>query len=438
MSRPKHLIYGIVVGSLLGLIVNLASSKFGWLTQIASYGAEPIGKIYIRLLLMLVVPLAFSALVLGVAELDPRQLGRLGAKTLGYTVAVSSIAVLIGLTLVNWLKPGAHMPEHLRRSVSVGAQHLPVKSPAPLDLLISVVPSNPIAAAANGDMLGFLVFALAFGIALATIDTPGARALKQTIVGLFDVSMRLIDLVLRLAPIGIGALLFAMTAKVGASLVGHLGSYVLVVVLGLSIHLFLVYSAGLLLFAKVSPIWFFGRIRLVLTTAFSTASSNATLPTSLRVAEDELGLKRDVSRFVLTAGASMNQNGTALFEGVTVLFLAQSFNVELTVLQQLVVMVISVLAGIGTAGVPAGSLPVIATILTLVNVPAEAVGLILGVDRLLDMCRTTVNVVGDLVLAMIVGKQEQMSDVERSVRLEVTENCRAAHGGEQEEHQYPE
>lgn len=431
------MVYGIVLGSLLGLLVNVASHKVGWLVQIANYGAEPIGKIYIRLLLMLVIPLAFSALVLGVAELDPRQLGRLGARTLGYTLAVSTIAVLIGLTLVNWLQPGANMPEHLQRSVSIGVQPLPAKGLEPLDLLISVVPANPIAAAANGDMLGFLVFALAFGIALATIDTPGARAIKQTIVGLFDVSMRLIDLVLRLAPIGIGALLFAMTAKVGASLVGHLGRYVLVVVLGLSIHLFLVYSAGLWLLAKVSPIWFFGKIRLVLTTAFSTASSNATLPTSLRVAEEELGLQRDVSRFVLTAGASMNQNGTALFEGVTVLFLAQSFNVELSVLQQLVIMVISVLAGIGTAGVPAGSLPVIATILTLVNVPAEAVGLILGVDRLLDMCRTTVNVAGDLVLATIVGKQQHASAHDRSVDVVMAENCGAANQGQQDEHQYP-
>lgn len=410
MIRPKHLAYGIVLGSLLGLVANAASNRAGWATLFAHaavYVAEPIGKIFIRLLLMLVVPLAFSALVLGVAELDPRQLGRLGARTLGYTLSVSLIAVMIGLGLVNLLQPGAHTPEHLRKSVSPGAMQLPMKSPTPMELLISVVPANPVAAAANGDMLGFLVFALAFGVALATLDTEGSRAIKQTIVGLFDVSMRLIELVLRLAPVGIGALLFSMTAKVGVLLIGHLGNYVLVVVLGLSIHMFLVYSAGLRFLARVSPIWFFSRIRLVLTTAFSTASSNATLPTSLRVAEEELGLKRDISRFVLTAGASMNQNGTALFEGVTVLFLAQSFDVRLSLIQQAVVMLISVLAGIGTAGVPAGSLPVIATILTLVNVPAEAVGLILGVDRLLDMCRTTVNVVGDLVLATIVSKREQ-------------------------------
>lgn len=406
MTQPKRLLVGIVLGGVLGLIANACSNRAPWLGQLVTYVTEPIGKIFIRLLLMLVLPLAFSALVLGVAELEPRRLGRLGIKTLGYTLVVSTIAVAIGLLLVNWIKPGVGFPEHLRQSISAAAPALPSKTPSPVDLLIAIVPSNPIAAAANGDMLGFLVFALAFGVAMASVKSEAASQLKSAIAGLFDVSMRLIELILHLAPVGIGALLFSMTARVGASLVGHLGSYVLVVVLGLSIHLFIVYSAGLFWLARVSPIWFFRRIRLVLTTAFSTASSNATLPTALRVAEEELGLKRDVARFVLTAGASMNQNGTALFEGVTVLFLAQAFDVELSLPQQAFVMLISVLAGVGTAGVPAGSLPVIATILTLLRVPAEAVGLILGVDRLLDMCRTTVNVAGDLVLATIVAKPD--------------------------------
>lgn len=409
MTQPRRLVLGIVLGLLLGIVVNAWFAQVGWISGLVSYVAEPIGKMFIRLLLMLVIPLAFSALVLGVCEVDPRQLGRLGLKTLGYTFLISLIAVVIGLFLVNWMQPGAAMPESLRQSVASATMASGPKSLAPVDLLIAIIPSNPIAAAANGDMLAFLVFALAFGVAMASVRTEGKAALQRTIQGLFDVSMRLIELVLRLAPIGIGALLFSMAARVGTALVGQLGKYVLVVVLGLAIHLFVVYSAGLKWVAHVSPFWFFRRIRLVITTAFSTASSNATLPTALRVAEEELGLQRDVSRFVLTAGASMNQNGTALFEGVTVLFLAQAYGVELGISQQIVVMVISVLAGIGTAGVPAGSLPVIATILAMVGVPPEAVGLILGVDRLLDMCRTTVNVVGDLVLATIVARPPKTS-----------------------------
>jgi DAACS family dicarboxylate/amino acid:cation (Na+ or H+) symporter len=305
---------------------------------------------------------------------------------------------------VNLVQPGAAMPESLKRSVSVTSVAQNQKSLPIAELLVAIVPSNPVAAAANGDMLAFLVFALAFGIALATVRTEGGDALRRVIQGIFDVSMRLIELILKLAPIGVGALLLSMIARVGVAVIAQLGQYVLVVVGGLAIHMFVVYSALLKGVARVSPIWFFRQIRLVLTTAFSTASSNATLPTALRVAEHELKLPRDISRFVLTAGASMNQNGTALFEGVTVLFLAQAYNVHLGIWQQVAVMVISVLAGVGTAGVPAGSLPVIATILPPLGVPPEAVGIILGVDRLLDMCRTTVNVAGDLVLASIVPR----------------------------------
>jgi len=402
MSQPKRLLVGIGLGALLGLIANASAHQLAWVPTLVTYAFEPVGKIFLRLLLMLVIPLAFSALVLGVSELDPRQLGRLGGRTLLYTLMVSTLAVVIGLTLVNIVQPGAAMPESLKQGLSLEPAAERQKALPLTELLIAVVPSNPIAAAANGDMLAFLVFALAFGVALATVHTEATQVLRRVIQGIFDVSMRLIELVLKLAPIGVGALLLSMIARVGVGVITQLGQYVAVVVAGLAIHMFVVYSVMLKTLAHLSPVWFFRQIRLVLTTAFSTASSNATLPTALAVAEHELKLPRDTSRFVLTAGASMNQNGTALFEGVTVLFLAQAYGVHLGILQQAAVMVISILAGVGTAGVPAGSLPVIATILATLGVPPEAVGLILGVDRLLDMCRTTVNVAGDLVLAAIV------------------------------------
>ncbi|HEY5956471.1 MAG TPA: cation:dicarboxylase symporter family transporter, partial [Polyangiaceae bacterium] len=292
MHQSGRLALGILVGCVGGLVVNVWLSDIPFVAFIAGV-AEPIGKIFIRLLLMLVLPLAFSALVLGVSEIEPSQLGRLGAKTLAYTLMVSMTAVALGLTLVHWVKPGVGMPPSLLPSIAVGPNAAPAKPLSLVDLLVGIVPSNPIAAAANGDMLGFLVFALAFGIAMATVHTEGTAALNRAIQGLFDTSMRLIELVLRLAPIGIGALLFAMTARVGPALVGHLGKYVLVVVAGLSIHMFGVYSIMLRWIAKRSPRWFFSRVRLVMTTAFSTASSNATLPTALAVAEHELGLRRD-------------------------------------------------------------------------------------------------------------------------------------------------
>jgi DAACS family dicarboxylate/amino acid:cation (Na+ or H+) symporter len=355
---------------------------------------------------MLVFPIVFCAMTIGIGGLDLGKLGKLGARTLGYTCLVSVVAALIGLVLVNLLRPGAGASPELLAHARASAAALPKPANVSVvDLLVAIVPNNPIQAAANGDLLGFVCFALLFGIAAAVTRTDSARALLRGLQGLLDICMSLISLVLRVAPLGVGALMFTMTARVGLDILLQLAAYVAVVVLGLGLHLFVVYGALLAGVAKQRPWVFFRSIRLALATAFSTASSNATLPTSLQVA-DTLGLPKHVSRLVLTAGASMNQNGTALYEGVTVLFLAQVYGVELGFAAQATVMLICVVAGIGTAGVPAGSLPVIATILGLVGVPAEGIGLLLGVDRLLDMCRTTVNVGGDLVVAVLVARGE--------------------------------
>jgi DAACS family dicarboxylate/amino acid:cation (Na+ or H+) symporter len=378
-----------------------------WLEWPLRYLIEPFGKIFIRLLLMLVVPLVFAALVVGVCELDLRQLGRLGARTLGYTLVVSFIAVVIGLSLVTVLQPGRTISEATRAAVSTQIAPASLGGGTALDLLINIVPINPVAAAANGDMLGFIFFGVLFGVGLSQVSSEGAQVLRRSMQGLLDVSMRLIELVLRLAPYGIFALMLTMTTRLGLDALIQLGAYVGVVVLGLALQMFGVYSLSVRFLGGLQPSRFFRAVRLAMVTAFSTASSSATLPTALRVADEQLGLPPRVSRFVLTAGATMNQNGTALFEGVTVLFLAQAYGVELSLAQQGVVMLICVLAGIGTAGVPAGSLPVIAAIVTLFGIPAESIGLILGVDRLLDMCRTTVNVTGDLAAAVFVARGEE-------------------------------
>ena len=406
-----RLLIALALGSALGLAANAVAGQAEWLDVAVRYVAEPIGKIFIRLLLMLVIPIMFSALVMGIAELDLKHLGRLGVRTLGYTASVSTIAVLLGLGLVNWLEPGSTVSQELlgKARSAVEAAPLP-KSTSAIDLLIGVVPNNPVGAAATGDMLAWLFFSIFFGIGLALTKTPKAETLQHAIAGLFDVCMTLMDLVLKLAPLGVGCLMFSMTARVGLGVLLQLGAYVGVVVLGLGFHLFVVYGVAVRWLGGRSALGFFRDIRLALVTAFSTASSNATLPTALRVAEENLRLPTHVSRFVLTAGATMNQNGTALFEGVTVLFLAQAAGVHLSLTQQAIVMLICILAGVGTAGVPAGSLPVIAMILTLLGVPAEAIGLVLGVDRLLDMCRTTVNVAGDLAVATLVAKGEPASD----------------------------
>ena len=413
---PLHtqMAVGFAVGLVAGLIVHVTAPGAPWVETLTTYVTQPIGQIFLRLLFMLVLPLLFSALVIGVAEMgDIGSLGRVGWKTLAYTVLVSGIAVLIALTLVNLLRPGDGIdPEFARTmlaSAGDGAQAIVSTSreaPTGLDALLNIVPTNIIGAAGANDILAVMFFALIFGIGLVMVDTPETRTLKSMIGGLFEVMMKLIGLVIRLAPLAIACFMFNLAALFGWELIGRLSAYVGVVLLALSLHMILVYSLSVRFLGRMSPVSFFRGSQEAMVMAFATASSNATLPTALRVAEHNLGLPRKVARFVLTIGATANQNGTAIFEGITVLFLAQFFGVELGLGQQVTVLLICILGGIGTAGVPAGSLPVIALILGMVGVPPEGIGLVLGVDRFLDMCRTTLNVTGDLAAAVVVSRGE--------------------------------
>ena len=416
-GMPLHwkMAIGFFAGLVLGMVVHATGgADAGWVQGLTTWVTQPIGTLFLRLIFMLVLPLLFSALVVGVAEMgDIRSLGRIGWKTLAYTVVVSGIAVLLGLGLVNWLKPGAGVdPATAQQLLSEGASRAQAivsgagTQPRGLDMLLSIVPDNIVGAAASNGILAVMFFALMLGIGLVLTPSPSARVLLRGIEGLFEVSMTLIGLVIRLAPYAVFCFMFNLAALFGWDLLVRLGAYVGVVVLALSIHMFVVYSLALK-FAGWSPLAFFRGVQKAMLMAFSTASSNATLPTSLRVAEEELHLPNKVSRFVLTVGATANQNGTALFEGVTVLFLAQFFGVDLSLGQQATVMFVCILGGIGTAGVPAGSLPVVALICGMVGVPPEGIGLILGVDRFLDMCRTTLNVTGDLVAAAVVSRGEE-------------------------------
>ncbi len=401
---------GLGAGIALGLAAHFVGGDAAWLEALLRNAIEPAGQIFLRLLFMLVIPLIASSLVLAVAELgDLRALGRIGAKTLAYTVVVSTIAVAIGVSLVNWLQPGAGLPEALKEQVRAGsalAAAAPAAGRQGAEFLVSLVPSNVIRAMADGDMLALMVFALLLGIGLASTPTAAARAFEAAVRGLYDVTMRLMGYVIRLAPLGVACLVFSLTARLGLQIFVQLGAYVGVVLLALALHQFGVYSLAVWWLGGMRPLDFFWRVRTAMLTAFSTSSSNATLPTALLVADEELRLPQHVSRFVLTLGSTANQNGTALFEGVTVLFLAQLFGAQLTLGDQILVAFICILGGIGTAGVPAGSIPVVAMILGQIGVPPEGIGVVLGVDRFLDMCRTTVNVTGDLAAAVVVAHSE--------------------------------
>ncbi|KTR82986.1 DAACS family dicarboxylate/amino acid:cation (Na+ or H+) symporter [Novosphingobium fluoreni] len=406
-----RILIGFIAGLGAGLLVYTFAAGAPWVSTIVTYVTGPIGQIFLRLLFMLVLPLLFSALVLGIAEMgEIRALRRVGIATLLYTIIVSGIAVVLSLTIVNVLRPGAGVDRDAAQALlaqggqaASGIVAASKEAKGGVEAVLGIVPTNVITAMSQNDILAVMFFALFFGIGILLVQSRKTDVLKDAIEGVFQVAMKLINIVIQLAPFAIFCFMFNLAAQFGWDLLFKLAAYVGVVLLALALQTFGVFSLLLAFIAKKSPIAFFRETREASLMAFSTASSNATLPTSLRVAEDELKLPTKVSRFVLTIGATANQNGTAMFEGVTVLFLAQFFGVSLDLGQQIFVMLVCILAGVGTAGVPAGSLPVIALILNGVGVPPEGIGLILGVDRFLDMCRTTLNVIGDLVAATVIS-----------------------------------
>lgn len=410
------ILLGFLIGLGAGLYVNLyVGAETPWVQSVTQNVTGPIGQIFLKLLFMLVIPLLFSALAVGVAEMgDLSTLGRVGFKTLGFTIILSATAVIIGLVMVNLFRPGdgvdpalaAALLEQSREAAGAIVGNAP-KSIEAGQFFLDLIPSNVVTAAAENQILPVMVFALFFGIGLVMARSKATDRLQESLQGLFEVMMKLINLVIKLAPIAIAALMFNLAALFGWDLLVRLAGYAAVAIGAMAIHMFIVYPLAVMVLAGRNPFKFFFGVREPMLVAFTTASSNATLPVALKAAEEQLNLPRRIARFVLTVGATANQNGTALFEGVTVLFLAQFFGIELSLTQQVVVMLVCILGGIGTAGVPAGSLPVVALILVMVGVPAEGIALVLGVDRFLDMCRTTLNVVGDLVAATVVSRGEK-------------------------------
>jgi Na+/H+-dicarboxylate symporter len=415
LSLQWQMLIGFLVGLVAGLIAYSTQRDAAWVEAVTTYVTQPIGQIFLRLLFMLVIPLLFSALVVGISEMgEVRALKRIGLKTLVYTVIVSTIAVTVSLAVVNLLQPGAGVDRAAAATMleeSAGRAGEIVQAgreqPSGIDAFIHIIPNNLVEAmGSNSAILSVMFFALFFGIGLLLTDTPNSRVLQRGFQGLFDVTMRLIMIVIRLAPIAVACFMFNLAALFGWDLLIRLSAYVGVVLLALALQMFLVFPALLATLGRKNPVAFFRETQEASVMAFSTASSNATLPTALKVAETQLKLPPKVSRFVLTIGATANQNGTAMFEGVTVIFLAQFFGIDLTLGQQLMVMLVCILGGIGTAGVPAGSLPVVALILAMVGIDPQAIALVLGFDRFLDMCRTTLNVVGDLVAAQVISAAE--------------------------------
>ncbi len=419
MKNHYKLLLGLVLGIILGTTAHSFQDSL-LLQHLNTYFMMPIGQIFLRLLFMIVVPMVFSALVLGVFELAGHQgVGKVATKTLFYTVIASTSSVLIGIGLVNFFQPGRgfKIDTSIFEAAKSNVELISANAKASKNFaqaIVEVIPKNPLDAAVKaleGEMLALMFCALFFGFAFHLYQKSSNKnelTILKILDEIFQGSLKIVELAMKIAPLAVFAIVFNTAFKFGLSIFESLFYFSAVVVAGLLIQQFVVYSFLLKFFAKRSPLDFFSKSRDVMLYAFSTSSSNACLPKSIEVAENKLGLTPSISRFVLTVGATANQNGTALFEGVTVLFLAQVFGVDLSMAQQFQVVLMCIIAGIGTAGVPGGSLPLIMIIMNGVGIPAEGIALILGVDRFLDMCRTTLNVSGDLVIAALVDDKKEI------------------------------
>ena len=422
LSLPARVLIGFVGGSVAGAAAfwwTQHGGEAGVISVIVDSIAQPAGQLFLKFLKMLVLPLMFSALVVGVTEIgDIASLGRIGWRMLFYTALLTSIAIAVGLVVINLVQPGVGFDPAIRDSLlaanTQAAHEITATKPtlSGVQIIMGIVPDNPIKAAANGDFLAVMFFAVMLGIALVLKQTPATVTFKDTVQGLLDLVMKLMELIIRLTPYAVAALMFSLTARFGTDILGRLGVYAFCVVLAIAIHMFVVLPLWVRYVGGMNVLYFFRGSEAAIITAFSTASSTGTLPTTLKVAEENLKLPPQIARFVLTIGASANHHGTALFEGLTTLFLAQCFGVELGIGQQIIVLGLCIVGSIGTAGVPAGSLPVIAVILGYLHLPPEGIGIILGVDRFLDMCRTALNVTGDLATAVVVSKPEMAARAE--------------------------
>jgi Na+/H+-dicarboxylate symporter len=418
MQLYTKIFIGLVLGALAGIAINvLGFGASEWWTGSILPALDFIGRVFIRLITMIVIPLVVASLMTGVASLgDIRKLGRIGGKTVGYYLFTTAIAITIGLTLAVIIKPGSRIAPETRDTLAAefsGAAAsrvaLAAERPSTWDVLLNMIPDNPIGAAAQGNLLPLIIFVLLFGAAVSQLKPERRDAVLQFFRGVNDAAMVLIDWVMRLAPYAVFALIAGVISRFGIDVLRSLAIYALVVIAGLLIHAFFTYGTLVTFLARLNPIEFFKRIRKVPLIAFSTSSSNATLPVTMEAAEEDLGVSKPVASFVLPLGATINMDGTALYQGVATVFIAQVYGHALGLDELLTIVLTATLASIGAAGVPSAGIITLILVLQSVGLAGEAaagIALILGVDRILDMLRTAVNVTGDLSCAAFVARSE--------------------------------
>lgn len=393
-----QILIAFIIAVLLGLFFPQSSEYVKWL-----------GDLFLRALKMIIVPLVFSSIVSGVVNLgSSSSLGRLGAKTIAYYITTSLAAILTGLILVDLIRPGVGADLGFRMEV----HDLTSTTGSLGDIILRIVPTNLFEVFVKGDMLAIIFFALLFGFFIPRVSEKYSMPLISFFNSIFEVMMKLTSFIIKFAPIGILGIVTGIVADQASdkaklvSMLEHLGVYMLTVLSGLAIHMFITLPLLLKILGRVRPFLHFKALSLPLITAFSTSSSSATLPLTIEAVENNVGVSNKISSLVLPLGATINMDGTALYECVAAMFIAQAYGIELSFIQQMIVVVTALLASIGAAGIPMAGLVMMSIVLTSVGLPLEGVGLILAIDRPLDMCRTTVNVFSDTCGAAIIAKTE--------------------------------
>ena len=405
MNLTVRILIGMVSGIVVGLLIQFSTSPEAWIQTFLVHGIlDTGGTLFVASLRLMVVPLVFVSLVCGASNLaDGAAMGRLGGNTLGLYLMTTAIAISLALSLALIVSPGES------GSFATTTEYSPRETPSFKEVVIGIFPTNPVAAMAEGKMLQIIVFALLFGIAIAKVGTPGQK-IKAAFEDLNAILMRLIMMLVQVAPIGVFCLMAKLFTTVGWAQIADLATYFITVVSALVIHLVVVYPIILTLLARVNPISFFGKMREPMVFAFSTSSSGATLPITLRTGRERLGVSNQIASFSVPLGATINMDGTAIMQGVATVFIAQVYAVDLVFADYLTVIITATMASIGTAAVPGVGIIMLTMVLAQVGWPVEGIALILGVDRLLDMMRTAVNVAGDSTVALTVAQTEGQID----------------------------
>ena len=402
MSLTSKILIGMSSGLLVGSFISFLGLEDNQYIKIYLIDGFLYigGQIFISLLKLMVVPLVFFSLTSGVSSFDQNlSLGRIASKTFGLYLATTAIAISIGLALAVFFNPGNNL--NLETSVSLSIPD----SPNIKDIILGIIPSNPIKAMAEGNMLQIIVFSIFFGIAIRSLG-DSVKLIRDSVNNVTDIILKLVLFIINVAPYGIFCLMSVLFAEKGLTVLGDLSFYFFVVVFALLLHGFLTYSLFLVLFVRVNPFKFFNKIKYLMLFAFSTSSSNATIPITLKTVVDDIGVNRKIASFTVPLGATINMDGTAIMQGVATVFIANAYSINLSSVDYLMVILTSTLASIGTAGVPGVGLIMLAMVLNQVGLPVEGIALIIGVDRLLDMLRTVVNVTGDSTISTIIANSE--------------------------------